>query len=141
MLTAHLLSNSIQSMMKMLLKELQTLQQELVEQDNIKKDLLQSVEVAMVDVGGLDQAAEVAPVAHRDLLHLHGDHIQVLQADPKVLEMVTLEQILVMVRRVDTQEEIPGVLILSLLIMKLNMRKRMSMICKCLTTQRMRKAQ
>merc|ERR1711862_16648 len=101
-----------------------------------------AVEVAVGDVVDLGQDVEVAPVVHWDLLLLQEDHIQVLQVlakalvDPKVLEMVTLEQTLLMVPQVDTQEETPGGLIQSQLNMELTMTKMLSLICKCLTTQK-----
>jgi len=105
------------------------------------------VEVAV----GQDQDVEVD---HKDQPHLQGAHIQLLQVVAKVLEelkdseMRVLEQILVTELQevvgleetpsVDTQEEMPEILILTPLKIMLNLQKIWSMICNCLTRTKMK---
>ena len=112
--------------------------------DNMKEDLEQEVEVEMVDVEDQDQAVEVDQMDHKDQLHLLEDPIHLLQVevnvlgDPKDLEMMDLEQILAMVHQgavaseetlsVDIQEEMLGILMLSLLSMKLTISRILSII-------------
>merc|ERR1712098_90018 len=91
----------------------------------------------------------VAQMDHKDQLHLQGDHTQLLQVVAKVLEelkdseMMVLEQILATELQeavgleetpsVDTQEEMPEILILTAFKMMLNLQKNWSMISNCFT--------
>merc|ERR1712168_1147937 len=110
----------------MLLKGLQIPQQELLVQQGTKEG---EEEVEVEVVVDQDRDVEVAQMDHKDQLHLQGDHTQLLQVVAKVLEelkdseMMVLEQILATELQeavgleetpsVDTQEEMPEILILT----------------------------
>jgi len=101
-----------------------------------------------------DQDVEVVQMDHKDQLHLLGDRTQLLQVVAKVLEelkdseMMALEQILATELQeavgleetpsVDTQEEMPEILILKPLRMMLSLQEIWSMICNCLTRMEMK---